>query len=72
MKLYLPTNKRYEDFVFRRFADELQVVGHTSVNNINHPAKSERRGFYLIDCLHNRQYLIRTDENFEIKTHGRA
>lgn len=47
--------------------NELQVVGHTSVNQINHPAKSERRGFYLIDCLHNRQYLVCIDGKFEVR-----
>jgi len=45
----------------------LQVVGHTQVEKINHPPKSERRGFYLIDCLP-KQYLSCTDGEFKIET----
>lgn len=53
--------------LYRDSISNLQVVGHTTINQINHPAKSERRGFYMIDCIQNRQYLIRNDDKFEIK-----
>jgi predicted phosphodiesterase len=46
--------------------DNLQVVGHTQVGQINHPPKSERRGFYLIDCLP-KQYLSCTNGTFSIE-----
>ncbi len=46
--------------------NNLQVVGHTHVGQINHPPKSERRGFYLIDCLP-KQYLSCTDGVFKIE-----
>lgn len=46
---------------------EMQIVGHTSVTHINHPAKSERRGFYLIDALP-KQYLSITDGKIAIAT----
>jgi hypothetical protein len=49
----------------------LQVVGHTSVSQINHPAKSERRGFYLADCLGSRMYLVCVDGKFEVKQLGK-
>lgn len=49
------------------YGDQLQVIGHTGVSKINHPAKSERRGFYLIDALAVRQYLVCVNEQFEIK-----
>lgn len=32
---------------------QLQVIGHTHVEKISHPAKSTRKGFYLIDALGN-------------------
>lgn len=44
----------------------LQVIGHTHVNQINHPPKSERRGVYMIDALPN-QYLCCMNGVFEIK-----
>jgi hypothetical protein len=48
--------------------DVLQVVGHTQVNKISHPLKSERRGFYMIDALGTtREYLVCMDGKFEIK-----
>ncbi len=46
---------------------EIQIVGHTQVHFINHPPKSERRGFYLIDALP-KQYLSITDGVIEIET----
>lgn len=52
--------------LYRDSISKLQVVGHTQVNNINHPAKSERRGFYMIDAIGSRQYLVRKDSVFEI------
>lgn len=45
----------------------MQVVGHTQVSKISHPPKSERRGFYVIDCLAQRQYLSHTDGVFNIE-----
>lgn len=56
------------------YADQisnLQVVGHTGVEKINHPQKSERRGFYMIDTFHNnnnKQYLKIIDGNITIET----
>lgn len=48
--------------------DKLQIVGHTTVSRINHPPKSERRGFYLIDALGtSREYLVIVDEDITIK-----
>lgn len=47
--------------------DKLQVVGHTGVHKIDHPAKSLRRGFFLIDSLRNGFYLVRDDVTFEVK-----
>lgn len=49
----------------------LQVVGHTSIGQINHPAKSERRGFYLADCLGSRMYLVCINGKFEVKQLGK-
>lgn len=60
--IWVRPNSLYNDSI-----DRLQVVGHTSVEKINHPAKSERRGFYLIDCLEHRQYLVKEDKKFQIK-----
>lgn len=51
--------------------NKLQVVGHTSVTKINHPPKSERRGFYLIDaiaCNNQKQYLSCVNGQFNIET----
>jgi hypothetical protein len=53
--------------LYRDAISALQVVGHTIVNQINHPAKSERRGFYMIDALHSGQYLKHEDEKFVIQ-----
>ena len=53
--------------LYKDSIDKLQVVGHTSVGKINHPSKSERRGFYLIDALANRFYLVCEDGKFEVK-----
>ena len=44
----------------------LQVVGHTPVGRIDYPAKSERRNFYLIDCLP-KEYLFCQDGVFKIE-----
>jgi len=53
--------------LYKDSISELQVVGHTQVNKIDSPAKSERRGFYMIDCLQNRQYLVCIDGKFQIE-----
>jgi predicted phosphodiesterase len=45
----------------------MQVVGHTECGQIDHVPKSERRRVYLIDALENGFYLVRNDEEFEIK-----
>lgn len=48
--------------------DILQFVGHTSVNNINHPRQSTHRGFYLVDTLGtSREYLVIVDGEVTIK-----
>lgn len=60
--LWVRPNSLYQDQV-----DILQVVGHTQVSKINHPAKSERRGFYLIDAIASRQYLVCQDGKFEVR-----
>lgn len=60
--IWVRPNSLYKDKL-----DNLQVVGHTQVSSINHPPKSERRGFYLIDALASRQYLVLNDKKFEIK-----
>jgi hypothetical protein len=57
--------------LWRDSIPNLQVVGHTSVNVINHPEKSERRGFYLADCLGSRMYLVCIDGKFEVKQLGK-
>jgi hypothetical protein len=48
--------------------DLLQIVGHTTISKINHPHKSDRRGFYLIDALGtSREYLVIVDGEITIK-----
>lgn len=47
--------------------DNFQVVGHTQVSKINHPPKSEIKGFYDIDCLAQGMYLSCTDGKFQIE-----
>lgn len=59
--IWVRPNSLYMDSI-----DRLQFVGHTTVNSINAP-KSERRGFYMIDCLHNRQYVVLEDEKIEVR-----
>lgn len=53
------------DSLYRDSINRFQIVGHTTVNKINHPAKSNRRGFYLIDCLQQKQYLSCIDGVFK-------
>lgn len=53
--------------LYRDKIDNFQVVGHTMVGQITHPSKSERKGFYNIDCLP-KQYLVCIDGEFEIRT----
>jgi len=49
----------------------LQIVGHTMVYNINHPPKSERRGFYIIDALGtSKEYLIIDNGKITIEKWG--
>lgn len=57
--------------LYRDQISYLQFVGHTEVHKIDHSPKSERRGFYLIDCLENRQYVVLEDEKVVIKQLGK-
>lgn len=53
--------------LYRDKIDNLMVVGHTSVNKISHPPKSERRGFYMIDALGStKEYLVIKDGEVSI------
>lgn len=48
----------------------MEIIGHTTIQKINHPPKAERMGFYDIDCLGtSREYLIIEDGNIIIKQH---
>jgi hypothetical protein len=64
--LWVRPNSLWKDGI-----SNLQVVGHTTVGQINHPTKSERRGFYLADALGSRMYLVCIDGKFEVKQLGR-
>lgn len=52
--------------LYRDKINNFMVVGHTMVGQIAHPPKSERKGFYAIDCLP-KQYLVCIDGRFEIR-----
>jgi hypothetical protein len=56
-----------EQALYRSQIGCLQVVGHTTVNQIDKISKGIRRGFMMIDCLHNRQYLVCNKNQFEVK-----
>lgn len=60
--IWIRPNSLYKDQI-----PFLQVVGHTQVIKIDHSPKSERRGFYMIDCLP-KQYLKCVDGEFSIET----
>lgn len=45
--------------------NKFQVVGHTTVNKIDH-MKSQRRGYYMIDCIDKGEFLMRQDGRWVI------
>lgn len=55
------------DALYKDSIDYFQVVGHTPQGNIDFMSKADRRGFALIDCLHNGQYLSCTNGQFQIE-----